>query len=119
MQQFTATISITLTFTREEVEHLAICATNHYDHKVNAMVPPGEGAIINGMRFWLTDPAATQVESVYQFRQIDRLHKAIEFQDDPLSMQLKKRFHRALRHLNSMSESVNKMLADWPTAPLD
>lgn len=119
MQQFTATISIALILTREEVEYLAVCATNHHDATVNALVPPGPGATINGMRFGLIDPAATQVEREYKFGEIGLLYEAVEFQDDPIAVRLQKRFRLALEHINSMSESINGALSGLAPFPLD
>ena len=111
MQQFTATISATLTLTREEVEYLAICAEHHYDHTVNMLVPPGPGATINGFRTCLIDPVATQVERDLRFREIDLLHKAIEFEDDIMARRLKRQFRKATAQINYLSKAVNDLLA--------
>lgn len=118
MQQFTATISATLTLTREEVEYLATSAEHHYDHTVNMLVPPGQGAIINGMRVQLTDPGATETESDYRFREISLLYKAIEFSDDYTAVQLRKRFMKALNDINFLQEKVNDLLSMFHP-PLD
>jgi hypothetical protein len=115
MQPFTATISATLILTREEVEYLATSAEHHYDHTVYMLVPPGPGALINGMRTRLWDPGATHSESDYRHRQIQLLYKAIEFQNDPMALNLKARFWKTMHKINHVSERVNDMLAALPS----
>lgn len=111
MQQFIATISATLTFTREEVECLALCAEHHYDHTVNMLVPPGPDAIINSMRNGLLNKAIAETEGCYSFRQIDLLHKAIEFENDIIAMRLKREFRKALAQIEYLRKAVNDLLA--------
>ena len=118
MQPFTATISATLILTREEVEYLATSAEHHYDHTINMLVPPGPGALINGMRTRLTDPGATHSESDYRHRQIQLLFKAIEFNDDPMALNLKDRFGRIMHKTNYVSQRVNDLLAGMPDTDL-
>jgi hypothetical protein len=107
---FTARISANLTFTREEVEYLALCAQRHYDSSINDLVIPGPGAMINGMRTRLLNPEDTETTSDYTFREIDKLAKAVEFQDNEIATRLRHRFFKACGDINFLSESVNGLL---------
>lgn len=111
MQQFTAAISANLTFSREEVEYLAVCAEHHYDHSIRAMVPAGYGAVINGMRNRLLDAETISTSGDYTFREIDRLCKAVEFQEDFMAANLKRQFTKALQKINEITSAVNGLIA--------
>ncbi len=108
--RFTANISAVLTFSREEVEYLALSAEHHYDGTIQSLVPPGPGAIINGMRVRLIDPHATECSSDYTFREIDLLHKAVEFDQDIISMRLRRRFYKACSKINALGLAINSLL---------
>lgn len=108
--RFTANLSAVLTFSREEVEYLALCAEHHYDGSIQALVPPGQGAIINDMRVRLVDSTATEASCDYTFRQIDKLHKAIELEDDLIGRHLQRRFRTACSKINVLGLAINTLL---------
>lgn len=109
--RFTANISAVLTFSLEEVEYLAQCAERHYDSRIQALVPPGPGAIINGMRVRLLPPSEGATTTCdYTFREIDLLTKAIEQEYGLIGGYLRQRFLKALSKINALGQAVNNLL---------